>query len=218
MDKNWDDFFKNEINQEYYKEMWNILEEEAKKYTIFPAKGDVFRCMDLCPANDIKVVILSQDPYHTPGRADGLAFSTRGGKDRIPPSLKNIYKEIISDIGSVKYNEGDLTGWAEQGVFLLNSYMTVRKSQPLSHSKIGWNIFTDHVISYINTINNPIVFMLWGSKAREKKELLNNPNHLILECGHPSPQNRSASMFLGCKHFSKANDFLMAHGIREIEW
>ncbi len=177
--------------------------------------NDIFNAFKFCPYEDVKVVILGQDPYHGEGQAHGLAFSVKKGVE-IPPSLKNIYKELESDIGFEPPAHGCLESWAKQGVFLLNTSLTVRKGQPLSHHGKGWETFTDHVISLLSQREKPMVFLLWGGNARSKKPLIDRSRHLVLEAPHPSPLSAYAGFF-GCKHFSKANDFLAKIG-ESVDW
>jgi uracil-DNA glycosylase len=182
---------------------------------VFPPKQLVFSAFSTNLA-DVKVVILGQDPYHTPGMAEGLAFSVPAGQ-KIPPSLVNIYKEIDSDIGQHQNPNGSLRNWQEQGVLLLNTVLTVEAHQPKSHSKKGWEIFTTEVIKYLNGREKPLVFMLWGRDARNKKALIDGKRHLILEAPHPSPLSAHAGFF-GCRHFSRCNQFLEEHGENKIVW
>ena len=177
--------------------------------------GDIFNAFKLCAYEDVKVVILGQDPYYGDGQAHGLAFSVKQGVD-VPPSLKNIYKELESDIGFTVPSHGCLEKWARQGVFLLNTALTVRKGQPLSHRGKGWETFTDHVISLLSAREKPMVFLLWGANARSKKPLIDTSRHLVLEAPHPSPLSAFAGFF-GCRHFSRANVFLAKYG-EGVDW
>lgn len=208
----WEHFFNEESNKEYFIKLNNIIDDEYSKYVCYPAKENIFKAFEY-DLNEVKVVILSQDPYHD-GSANGLAFSTNSGK--FPASLRNIANELKSEYDKDCLLISDLTHWAEQGVLLLNTALTVREHEPNSHSKIGWSLFTDNVVKYINNIEQPIVFMLWGRKAQEKKVLLNNSKHIILESGHPSPL--SVKKFYGNNHFLKANEFLSSNGLKEIDW
>ena len=205
----WDELLKNEWSMPYYKELRAFLAEEYRSRVIFPPMQDIFNAFKYCAYEDVKVVILGQDPYYGEGQAHGLAFSVKRGVD-IPPSLKNIYKELETDLGITPPAHGCLESWARQGVFLLNTALTVRKGQPLSHRGKGWEIFTDHVISLLSAREKPMVFLLWGSNARSKKSLIDGSRHLVLEAPHPSPLSAFAGFF-GCKHFSKANAFLSTH-------
>jgi uracil-DNA glycosylase len=215
LNNSWNEILNNEFESGYFKPLSEFLRGEYAARIIYPPKNDVFNCFKLTPPENVKAVILGQDPYIGEGQAHGLCFSVKDGVS-LPPSLKNIYKELSSDTGFKTTNSGDLTKWASQGVLLLNTCLTVRAGQVFSHHGRGWEIFTDNIISKLNGLDTPIVFMLWGSHARQKKNLLNNPRHLILEAAHPSPL--SAVGFFGCKHFSKANDFLAANGIARIDW
>ena len=196
--------------------MKTFLLNEYENNKIYPRKGEVFKCFELTDFKDVKVVILGQDPYHQPFQAHGLCFSVNKGV-KVPPSLVNIYKEIHEDLGCITPSHGNLTKWAQEGVLLLNTIMSVRDSSPMSHSNRGWEIFTDEVIKRLNEDNNPKVFILWGSPSRKKKVLITNPKHLILEAAHPSPLS-AYNGFFGCKHFSKANKFLKENGRGEIDW
>ena len=211
----WDDLLKNEWSEPYYLELRAFLASEYRSRVIYPPMNDIFNAFKLCPYEAVKVVILGQDPYYGEGQAHGLAFSVKKGID-VPPSLKNIYKEMESDIGFKIPTHGCLEGWARQGVFLLNTSLTVRKGQPLSHRGKGWETFTDHVISLLSAREEPMVFLLWGANARSKKPLIDRSRHLVLEAPHPSPLSAFAGFF-GCKHFSRANAFLAAHG-ESIDW
>lgn len=212
----WEAALNSEFKQPYYKELYNFVLEEYKTHRIYPPSNDIFNAFHLTPLNDVKVLLLGQDPYHNENQAHGLSFSVLPGND-IPPSLQNIYKELNDDLGCYIPNNGYLKKWAEQGVLLLNAVLTVRSHQANSHQKKGWEQFTDAVIREINKQNRPIVIFLWGSPARKKKELLTNPNHLVLEAPHPSPLSAYRGFF-GCKHFSKCNEFLKQNGIKPIDW
>ena len=211
----WNEFTENEKKKDYYKNLMNFVDNEYENYRCFPDYNLIFNAFNLTSYNNLKVVILGQDPYHELGQAHGLAFSVLC--DKLPPSLKNIYKEIESDL-NVKLNQnGDLTYLAKQGVLLLNTVLTVREGLANSHSKKGWEIFTDNVISYINNINRPIVFILWGKPAEKKIKLLNNSKHLIITSNHPSPLSAYRGFF-GSKPFSKCNNFLLENNIKPINW
>lgn len=199
----------------YYKDLRTFLASEYRTQTVYPPMDDIFNAFKLCAYEDVKVVILGQDPYHGPGQAHGLAFSVKKGVE-VPPSLKNIYKELSSDIDFVPPEHGFLESWARHGVFLMNATLTVRRGQPLSHRGKGWETFTDHVISLLSAREKPMVFLLWGSNARSKRSLIDASRHLVLEAPHPSPLSAFAGFF-GCRHFSKANAFLKAHG-EEMDW
>lgn len=212
----WLEYLKSEFGKDYYKELYTKVKEEYSATRIFPDSGDVFNAFHLTPLSDVKVVILGQDPYHNVGQAHGLCFSVKPGVD-IPPSLVNIYKELQSDLGLQIPNNGYLVKWAQQGVLMLNTVLTVRAHQANSHRGIGWEQFTDAVIRILDEQDKPIVFLLWGSPAQKKKMMLHNPKHLILEAPHPSPLSAYRGFF-GCKHFSKTNEFLTANGCTPIDW
>ena len=212
----WDELLKNEWSQPYYAELRAFLASEYRTRDIFPPMNDIFNAFKFCAYEDVKVVILGQDPYHGEGQAHGLAFSVKKGVEA-PPSLKNIFKELIDDVGIAPPTHGCLEGWARQGVFLLNTALTVRKGQPLSHRGKGWETFTDHVISLLSKREKPMVFLLWGSNARSKKPLIDRSKHLVLEAPHPSPLSAFAGFF-GCKHFSQANAFLAKQGQKPVDW
>jgi len=205
-----------EFSKDYYKQLAKFVNWEYQQHTVYPPKDEIFSAFRLTPLSKVKVVILGQDPYHEPNQAHGLCFSVRPGTE-IPPSLINIYKELQDDLGCYIPNNGYLVKWAEQGVLLLNTLLTVRAHVAFSHKGAGWERFTDAVIEALNRENRPIVFLLWGSPAQRKAEMLNNPNHLILKAPHPSPLSAYRGFF-GCKHFSKANRFLQEHGETPIDW
>ncbi len=212
----WEAALKNEFRQPYYRELYQTVRREYQTKTIYPPAADLFSAFHLTPLEDVKVVILGQDPYHEEGQAHGLCFSVRPGIE-IPPSLVNIYQELHDDLGCYIPNNGYLEKWARQGVLLLNSVLTVRAHAAFSHSGIGWQTFTDHVLQIVDGIDRPVVYLLWGKPAREKKALLHNPKHLILEAPHPSPLSAYRGFF-GCRHFSKTNDYLQANGATPIDW
>jgi uracil-DNA glycosylase len=212
----WLEPLKPEFSKDYYKKLFEKIKEEYSNYVVYPKSDDVFNAFHLTPLKKVKVVIIGQDPYHEPGQAHGLSFSVKPEID-IPPSLQNIYKELQNDIGTYIPDNGYLVKWAEQGVLLLNTILTVRAHQAMSHSKIGWNEFTDAAIKIVNNQDRPIVFMLWGKPAQAKESMLNNSKHLILKAPHPSPLSAYRGFF-GCKHFSKANEFLIANGETPIDW
>lgn len=205
-----------EYKKPYYRELFNFIKEEYSKVVVYPPSEDIFNAMHLTPLSKVKCVILGQDPYHEPGQAHGLCFSVKPDI-KIPPSLENIYKELHDDIGFAIPNHGYLEEWAKQGVLLLNTVLTVQAHRAFSHRGKGWEQFTDAIIRTVNEIDRPVVFLLWGKPAQEKKALLNNPKHLILEAPHPSPLSAYRGFF-GCRHFSKANDFLMKNGETPIDW
>ena len=212
----WQEALKAEYAKPYYKQLYQFVNEEYRTRKIFPPGNDIFNAFHLTPLNQVKAVILGQDPYHNDGQAHGLCFSVNKGVE-IPPSLVNIYKELHDDIGFMIPDHGCLTEWAEQGVLLLNTVLTVRAHQANSHRNVGWQQFTDAAIKVLNEQDRPIVFMLWGRPAREKKKLLTNPQHLILEAAHPSPLS-AYNGFFGCRHFSKCNQFLVSKGVEPVNW
>lgn len=213
----WDDILEDEFKKEYYANIREFLKKEYSTKTIFPNMYDIFNALKYTDYEDVKVVILGQDPYHGVGQANGLSFSVKKGIV-VPPSLKNIYKEIQDDLGiQLDLEDGDLSYLAHQGVLLLNASLTVEKSKPNSHSKIGWQILTDAIIEKLNDKKNPIVYLLWGKNAQLKEKLITNKSHLILKCPHPSPFSVHSGFF-GCKHFSKTNDFLEKNGMTKINW
>lgn len=215
--KSWDNILKNEYNSEYFKSILKKVEKEYNEKIIYPKKENIFNAFKLVPYEDIKIVIIGQDPYHGEGEAHGLAFSVQKGI-KIPPSLKNIFKELKNEYEDFKIpTNGDLTSWANQGVLLINSTLTVEKDKANSHKKIGWNLFTNKVIEEINKKNTPVVFLLWGNFAIQKKDLISNNHHLILESVHPSPLSASKGFF-GNNHFKKSNEFLHSKGLLEINW
>lgn len=206
-----------EFHKPYYKKLFDtVIKEYNSGQAVYPPADDIFNAFHFTPLSKVKVVILGQDPYHEPNQAHGLSFSVKPGV-KIPPSLVNIYKELQDDLGLKIPNNGFLKKWADQGVMLLNTVLTVRAHEANSHKNIGWEEFTDAAIRILNQENHPIVFMLWGAPAGKKKAMLNNPNHLILMAPHPSPLSAYRGFF-GCKHFSKANEFLIAHGETPIDW
>ncbi|WP_455089801.1 uracil-DNA glycosylase [Peptoanaerobacter stomatis] len=213
----WDDILKDEFEKQYYKDIREFLKKEYTTKTVFPSMYDIFNALKYTPYEDVKVVILGQDPYHGIGQAHGLSFSVKKGITP-PPSLKNIYKEIENDLNiEMDKTNGELTSWANQGVLMLNASLTVLKGQPNSHSKIGWEKLTDNIIEKLNYKDTPVVYLLWGKNAQMKENLITNKNHLILKCAHPSPYSANNGFF-GCKHFSKTNEFLKNNGLVEINW
>lgn len=212
----WDEILKDEFQSDYYAQIRETLKQEYASHEIYPPMQDIFNALRYTSYSDVKAVLLGQDPYHGPGQAHGLCFSVRPGVAP-PPSLQNIFKELQSDMGLPTPHSGCLIPWAKEGVLMLNTTLTVRRSQANSHSKIGWTKFTDAIIQKLNDHEQPIVFLLWGSNARSKKALITNPNHLILETVHPSPLSAHQGFF-GSRHFSQCNEFLMAHGIAPIDW
>ena len=213
----WDEKLKGEFDKEYYLKLREFLKTEYASRTIYPDMHDIFNSLKAASYEDIKVVIIGQDPYHEPGQAHGMAFSVKPGVEA-PPSLKNIYKELASDIpGFTIPDSGYLQKWAEQGVLLLNAVLTVRAHQANSHKGKGWEVFTDRVIELVNEKETPVVFLLWGANARAKKVLITNPKHFVLEAPHPSPLS-AYNGFFGCKHFSKCNELLEESGLKPINW
>lgn len=211
----WDLLLKEDFESESYQKLRAFLAAEYRTRRIYPDMHDIFNALKTTPYEDVKAVILGQDPYHGPGQAHGMCFSVKEGVPA-PPSLVNIFKEIETDLGIVNTSPY-LVPWAKQGVLLLNTVLTVREGQPNSHKDKGWEVLTDSIIRKLNAREQPIVFILWGGNARSKKSLITNRQHLILECPHPSPLSAYAGFF-GCRHFSKCNDFLTKHGIQPIDW
>lgn len=212
----WDQVLDEEYRKEYFKKVVEFINREYKVKTIYPLKSRILRSLVLTDYDDVKVVILGQDPYHGEGEANGLCFAVSNGI-KLPPSLQNIYKELYDDLGIPKSNVGNLECWAKEGVLLLNSVLTVEKDKAASHKGIGWEVFTDAIIKKINEKEEPVVFILWGNFARSKKSLITNPKHYIVESTHPSPFS-AYNGFFGSKPFSKTNDFLKKNGIKEIDW
>lgn len=213
----WDELLKDEFSKEYYQRLRSILINEYRTHQIFPGMYDIFNALKYTSYSDVKCVIIGQDPYHGEGQAHGLSFSVRKGIAP-PPSLVNIFKEIKTDLGIDNTGKhGELTKWAESGVLLLNSVLTVRANQARSHHGLGWEEFTTDVIKLLNERQKPMVFMLWGADAKAKQQFITNPNHCVLKAAHPSPLS-AYNGFFGCRHFSKANDFLRSNGIEEIDW
>ena len=216
IEKSWKDALAEEFGKPYFESLVRFLhKEKAEGQTIYPPGSQIFRAFDLTPVENLKVVILGQDPYHGPGQAHGLSFSVSAGVPA-PPSLKNIFKEIESDLGVKMSGYPDLEKWARQGVLLLNAVLTVRAGAAASHSKIGWEEFTDAVIRYISDNCEGVVFLLWGNFARSKSARIDRSRHHVLEAAHPSPLARGA--FFGCRHFSQTNDILKSKGLQPIDW
>lgn len=212
----WDEILKGEFEKEYYLKLREFLKYEYSHYDVYPNMYDIFNSLKYTSYNSVKAVILGQDPYHEPGQAHGLCFSVKKGTP-LPPSLQNIYKELYSDLGIPPAKHGELISWAQNGVLMMNTVLTVRRGQANSHKNHGWEIFTDRVIELLNRREKPIVFILWGANARSKTKLITNPNHFILQSAHPSPLS-AYNGFFGNKHFSKTNEFLVQHGIEPIDW
>ena len=212
----WDALLKDEFQKEYYLRLRTVLAQEYKSQTIYPDMYDIFNALKYTPYEEVKAVILGQDPYHGAGQAHGLCFSVKRGVEP-PPSLKNIFKEIQDELGIAPPNHGELTQWTKEGVLLLNTALTVRAGQANSHRGLGWETFTDRVIALLNERETPMVFLLWGANARQKQNLLTNPKHLVLSCAHPSPLS-AYNGFFGCGHFKKCNAFLEQNGLMPINW
>jgi uracil-DNA glycosylase len=212
----WDDIMAGEFELPYYLKLREFLKTEYSTREIYPNMYDIFNAMKHTSYSAVKAVIIGQDPYHEPGQAHGLCFSVKRGC-AIPPSLQNIYKELYSDLGIPPAPHGELTAWADNGVLLLNTVLTVRRGAANSHKGMGWEIFTDHVIEKLNSRSTPIVFLLWGGNARAKRGLITNPAHLVLTAAHPSPLS-AYNGFFGCRHFSACNDFLVRNGIAPVDW
>ncbi len=212
----WDNLLKDEFEKEYYQKLRGFLAKEYKTKRVFPDMYDIFNALKFTSYSDVSVVIIGQDPYHGEGQAHGLSFSVKKGVEP-PPSLKNIFKELNDDLGIAVPSHGELTKWANQGVLLLNAVLTVRMGEANSHKNMGWEKFTDRVIEILNQRETPVVFLLWGANARQKKSLITNPVHKILESVHPSPLS-AYNGFFGCKHFSETNGFLASVGRKTIDW
>ncbi len=212
----WDEIIGEEFKKDYYIRLREFLKEEYAKHTVYPDMYSIFNALKLTPYKDVRVVILGQDPYHEPNQAHGLCFSVQDGTP-LPPSLKNIYKELETDLGIPPSKSGDLTKWAKQGVLLLNTVLTVRRGEANSHKGKGWELLTDEIIRKLNDKTEPIVFILWGANARSKKSLITNPIHGIIESAHPSPLS-AFNGFFGSRPFSRANKFLILNRIPPINW
>ena len=212
----WDNILSIVWNSEGYKKFYKIIENEYNTKTIYPPKDYIFNALKLTPYSNTKVVIVGQDPYHGEGEAHGLSFSVQDGI-KLPPSLQNIYKELYDDLGIIPATTGDLTKWAKEGVLLLNAVLTVEKDKPASHRNLGWERLTDYIIKILNQKEEPIVFILWGNFAKEKAKLITNPKHYIITSSHPSPFSARYGFF-GSKPFSKTNNFLKEHNLKEIDW
>lgn len=216
LENKWDDVLKDEFEKDYYKKIREFLKYEYSHYRVYPDMNDIFNSLKYADYNNIKVVIIGQDPYHEEGQAHGLSFSVKPGIE-IPPSLVNIYKELHDDLGCYIPNNGYLVKWAKQGVLLLNNVLTVRAHLANSHKNCGWETFTDEIIRQLNEREKPVVFLMWGSCAKQKEALITNPNHYILKTVHPSPLSAYRGFF-GCKHFSKTNKILVENGEEPIDW
>lgn len=211
----WDEILKEDFESESYLKLREFLKQEYKTHVVYPDAHDLFNALKYTSYENIKAVILGQDPYYNPGQAHGLCFSVKPGVET-PKSLINIFKEIEDDVG-IKNTSPYLVPWAEEGVLLLNTVLSVRKGEPQSHTNKGWEVLTDSIIRKINEHEKPVVFLLWGAPARKKKVLIDTNKHLVLECAHPSPLS-AYNGFFGCKHFSKTNEFLIKNNIEPINW
>ncbi len=216
IESDWKDILKDEFTKEYFKDLKQFVEEEYKNKIIYPDYNDLFNALNYTPYENVKVVILGQDPYHGKNQANGLAFSVKENV-KIPPSLRNIFKELNDDLGYDIPLNGDLTKWAKQGVLLLNTSLTVIEAKANSHRNKGWEIFTDEIIKTVNKKNTPVVFILWGNNAIEKEKFIDSSKHLILKAPHPSPLS-SYRGFFDSKPFSKTNEFLIKNNLKEIDW
>jgi len=216
IEPSWNKVLSTEFEKDYFKKLTEFVKNEYQTKTIYPEGKDIFTAFNLCPFNNVKVVIIGQDPYHGPGQAHGLCFSVLPGV-KFPPSLRNIFKEINNDVGAPIPEHGDLTHWAKQGVFMLNATLTVQVHEAGSHQKKGWETFTHEVIRLLAAQKDNLVFLLWGTFAQKKAELIDKSKHLVLESVHPSPLSASRG-FYGNHHFSKTNTYLAEHNKREIKW
>lgn len=217
IDNDWLDAISGEFHKPYYRDLFNFVKDEYSKAVIYPPADDIFNAFHFTPLSKVKVLLLGQDPYHNVNQAHGLSFSVLPDQKEIPPSLQNIYKELHDDLGCYIPNNGYLKHWADQGVLLLNTVLTVRAHQANSHQGRGWERFTDAVIQAVNAQDRPIVYLLWGAPAGKKAAMLTNPKHLVLKAPHPSPLSAYRGFF-GCRHFSKCNEFLNANGVEPIDW
>ncbi len=218
LETSWRNQLKNEFEKDYFKNLVAFVKEEYRSHTCFPKGNEIFNALDTTPFEDVKVVIMGQDPYPNPGHAHGLCFSVQEHVKPFPPSLINIFKEIEQDLGIPFPANGTLTRWAKQGVLLLNAVLTVRKGQPRSHQGKGWEQFTNEIIKKISDEKENVVFLLWGGDAKKKKKLIDTTKHFVLESGHPSPLSANRGYWFGNKHFSKTNKFLQSKGLKEIKW
>lgn len=216
LEESWKQVLENEFKKPYFKELKEFLVAEKNQYKVFPLGSKIFEAFNKTPFDKVKVVLIGQDPYHDDGQAEGMSFSVPLGV-KPPPSLKNIYKELVTDVGFKTVSHGHLSYWAEQGVLLLNSVLTVRAHQAGSHRNKGWEVFTDQIIRDLSAQKNKLVFLLWGNYAKQKAELIDGEKHLILTSAHPSPFS-AATGFFGCKHFSKTNTYLQSNSISPIDW
>ena len=217
IDNDWLDEIAPEFKKPYYRKLYYFVKDEYEHRQIFPKPDDIFNAFHLTPLSEVKVLLLGQDPYHNENQAHGLSFSVPESQTEIPPSLQNIYRELHDDLGCYIPDNGNLEKWARQGVLLLNTVLTVQAHRPNSHRGIGWEQFTDAIIRAVNKQDRPIVYLLWGRPAQSKRSMLTNPKHLVLEAPHPSPLSAYRGFF-GCRHFSKANEFLIKNGVEPIDW
>lgn len=213
----WLEAMQDEFHKPYYKELYQFVKGEYDTVVVYPPADDIFNAMHFTPLDKVKVLLLGQDPYHNVNQAHGLSFSVLPSQTKLPPSLQNIYKELKDDLGCYIPNNGYLKKWADQGVLLLNTVLTVRAHQANSHQGKGWEKFTDAIIQAVNAQDRPIVYLLWGKPAQRKIPMLTNPKHLILKAAHPSPLSANNGFF-GCRHFSQANEFLKANGVEPVDW
>ena len=216
IEESWKQHIGEEFDKQYFVDLTNFVKEEYLRTPCYPPGRLIFNAFNLCPFDDVKVVIIGQDPYHGPGQAHGLCFSVKAGVNP-PPSLQNIFKELNADLGIPIPNNGELTDWAKQGVLMMNTVLTVRQGQPNSHKGKGWEQLTDAVIKKLNERNVPTAFILWGGNAKAKAPLITNPIHAVFKAAHPSPLS-AYNGFFGCRHFSKVNDFLVSNNIQPIDW
>lgn len=216
IEESWKKVLGGEVDKPYFKTLSAFVKKQYASCTVYPPPQDIFRAFDMCPFDEVKVVILGQDPYHGGGQANGLSFAVHTDVP-LPPSLKNIFKEIESDIGVIPRADGDLSRWAKQGVLLLNATLTVRASSPGSHQKVGWESFTDKAVQALSEQKEHLVFLLWGNYAKEKGKIIDRRKHCVLEAAHPSPFSAYHGFF-GCKHFSRVNEYLKQKGKKEIDW
>ena len=217
IDNDWLPYLEQEFKKDYYKNLYKFVREEYSKYVRYPPSDDIFNALHFTPVSKVKVVILGQDPYHEENQAHGLSFSVPESQRKLPPSLQNIYKELHDELGCYIPNNGYLKKWAEQGVLMLNTVLTVRAHEAFSHKDHGWEQFTDAIIQAVNAQDRPIVYLLWGSPSQKKASMLNNPKHLVLKAAHPSPLSVYRG-FWGCNHFKTCNEFLVSHGETPIDW
>lgn len=217
IDNDWLPFLEQEFRKDYYRELYRFVKDEYSRYVIYPPSDDIFNALHFTPLSKVKVVILGQDPYHEENQAHGLSFSVPVSQKKIPPSLQNIYKELHDELGCYIPNNGYLKKWADQGVLMLNTVLTVRAHEAFSHKEHGWEQFTDAIIQAVNAQDRPIVYLLWGSPSQRKASMLNNPRHLILKAAHPSPLSVYRG-FWGCGHFKTCNEFLQNNGQTPIDW